>query len=341
MTFYENYIAVNVFDLLFDKILIYYLKFNQIGRVGMSFILTINDERSKTNSAIIKDPTSTDIKKAIQVLKQSFENFIILESTPPVDTFTFIQATDFNNGLFHVEAQYEENDDLYTYYCDTQSENDLLAMLLNFRSNIAPNIDDWDYLGNFRKSKEDELQTALKDNETEVLMSNNIQESNARLKAADNTAKIKTVNFGVVFAIGAIAVFLMGRSIIRDDLQTPWPLYLGVSLFGLVALVGMIGIIVLLRKHLILKSVLKHGTKTVGKYKGVGRIIQWSNNRRYGSGIKSTWYNQIIFSYTADGVEREYKSCTVYLDNQVKKLEKLKTFSVKYKGKHAIICEKI
>ncbi|MDE7107762.1 MAG: hypothetical protein K2O39_05505 [Clostridiales bacterium] len=50
-------------------------------------------------------------------------------------------------------------------------------------------------------------------------------------------------------------------------------------------------------------------------------------------------FNQIIFSYTVDGEEREYTSCMVYLDEQVDKLKKLNTFSVKYKGRHAIICE--
>lgn len=312
----------------------------------MPFVLTINDVNCQTNSVKIKEPTSTDIEKAIQVLKQNHENFLILESTPPVDTFTFIQATDFENGLFYVEAQYEANN-AFINYCNTRSENELVAMLLNFRSNIAPNIGGWDYSGEFGKSKEDELQKTLRDSEVEVLKSENTRENNARSEATDNTAKIKTINFriifwfGIVFAIGALAVSFMSRSLICDNLQIPWPLYLGVSLFGLVALAGIIGMIVLLRKHLILKSVLKHGTETVGKYKCIGRIIRWSNSHRYGSGIKSTWFNQIIFTCIINGEEREYKSCTVYFDNQAKKLEELQTFSVKYKGKHAIIYEKV
>lgn len=159
--------------------------------------------------------------------------------------------------------------------------------------------------------------------------------------------KIRTINFrfmlwfGVVFAIGAVAVSLMCHSLICDNLQMLWPLYLGVSLFGLVGFVGLVGVTVLLCKYLILKSVLEHGTETVGKYECIGKIIQWSNSSRYGSGIKSTWINQIIFKYTVDGNECKYKSCVVYLDEQVKKLEELKTFPVKYKGKHAIICVKV
>lgn len=158
--------------------------------------------------------------------------------------------------------------------------------------------------------------------------------------------KIKTINlrfllaFGAVFAIGAVAVSLMSRSIIVGEVQIVWPLYLGIVLFGLFGISGFIGVIVLLRKHLILKRVLKHGTETVGKFKEVGRTIS-CRNTSYRRGIPSTWYSQIIFAYTVDGEEREYKSCTVYLDKQVETLKELKTFTVKYKGKHAIICKKV
>ncbi|MDE7463520.1 MAG: hypothetical protein K2M48_00695 [Clostridiales bacterium] len=159
-------------------------------------------------------------------------------------------------------------------------------------------------------------------------------------------AKIKTINFrflfwfGIVFAIGAFAASFMGYSVATDDFVTIWPMYLGIGLFGAFGFVGMIGTLVLLRKHLILKSVLKRGKQTVGEFERVGRVSSWSTNRRYGHGT-TTWFNQIIFTYLADGVEREYKSCTVYLDKQVEMLKEIKTFPVKYKGKHAIICEEI
>lgn len=162
----------------------------------------------------------------------------------------------------------------------------------------------------------------------------------------DKQPKIKTVNFrfmfwfGIVFAIGAVAVSLMARSVICDNLLMSGPLYLFFALFGLFGLVGLIGVLVLLGKHLLLKSVLKYGTETVGKYDDVGRIISWGGGHRNGYGI-TTWFNQIIFTYTVDGEERRYKSCTVYRDNELDKLAELKTFTVKYKGKHAIICEKV
>ncbi|MDE7107761.1 MAG: hypothetical protein K2O39_05500 [Clostridiales bacterium] len=101
-------------------------------------------------------------------------------------------------------------------------------------------------------------------------------------------AKIKTINFrfmlwfGTVFAIGAVAVSLMIRSIICDGLQIAWPVYFLFSLFGPVGIVGLTGIIVLLRKYLILKIVLKYGTETVGKYVDIGKYITWGGSRYRG-----------------------------------------------------------
>lgn len=155
--------------------------------------------------------------------------------------------------------------------------------------------------------------------------------------------RIKTINFrlllwfSVVFVIGAVAVSLMTHSVVGYSVSTVWPLYLGIALFGAFGSVGLVGTIVLLRKHLILKYVIEYGTETVGKYEDLGRIFSWHSGR-YGHGT-TIWYNQIIFSYMADGEEREYKSCTVYLDNDVDKLNESETFAVKYKGKHAVICE--
>ena len=164
----------------------------------------------------------------------------------------------------------------------------------------------------------------------------------------NNRPEIKTINFAVLlcwggtFAVGAIAVSLMSYSVISDSVYRVWHMYLGIALFGAFGVVGLIGIIVLLYKYLILKDVLKHGTETVGKYDDVGRTISFSTNSNIGSGKKTIWwFNQIIFTYNVDGEERKYKSCAVYLNEQVEKLQELKTFTVKYKGKHAIICEKV
>ncbi|MDE6047570.1 MAG: hypothetical protein K2F56_02965, partial [Anaeroplasmataceae bacterium] len=142
-----------------------------------------------------------------------------------------------------------------------------------------------------------------------------------------------------VFMIGVIAVSLMTYSLIYDNLQTAWPLYLGVSIFGIFFIVGFVGIVVLLRKYLILKSVLKHGTNTIGTYEDTGRTIGWGTGGGRTSNGFSAFYNQIIFSYKVNGEKREYKSCTVYLESEVIKLLKMRTFAIKCKGKHAIICE--
>lgn len=154
----------------------------------MSFVLTINDENHNENSSVIKNPISTDFESAIHILKQNPENFIILESNPPIDTFTFIQVSDFENSAFHAEVQYEENNALYMYYCDTLSESELLEMLLNFISNIAPNINNWEYLddfGDYKFYKEYELRKFLKSNGLIALKSKNVPENKIRLDTAD------------------------------------------------------------------------------------------------------------------------------------------------------------
>ena len=162
--------------------------------------------------------------------------------------------------------------------------------------------------------------------------------------------KVKTINFRLMifyfatFAIGVIAISLMSNSLIHDDPVMAWPLYLGVSLFGAVTIPGIVGMLVLLRKHLILKDVLKHGTETVGKFLDVGETVGWggipsglgSGGRRPG---RTVYFSQVIFTYTVDSGKREYTSCAVYRDKQVEKLRELETFPVKYKGRHAIICE--
>ncbi len=142
--------------------------------------------------------------------------------------------------------------------------------------------------------------------------------------------------FGTAFFWGAVAVSLMSRSLICDDLQIIWPMYLGIVLFGLFGIVGLIGVIVLLRKYLILKNVLKYGTETVGEFVSVGKPVGWSTDITYRR--RTTYFTQIIFTYTVDNEKRTYTSCAVYSDKQAEKLEELKTFPVKYKGKHAIIC---
>ncbi len=159
--------------------------------------------------------------------------------------------------------------------------------------------------------------------------------------------KVKTINFELfltfvaTFVIGAVAVSLLSHSLISDDLLMVWPMYLGIVLFGLFGIAGFIGMIVFLRKHLILKNVLKYGTETVGEFVSVGKLVKWDRHRAYGPspyGRSIKWYTQIIFKYTVDNEERTYTSCAVYLVEDAEKLEQLKTFPVKYRGKHAIIC---
>lgn len=154
----------------------------------MAFTLTINNEDIKLNTTVINNPTSIDIGKAINILKQNPDNFIILESNPPIDTFTFIQVSSFENNEFRTEIEYKEDNTSYMYYHYIQSENELLELLLNFISNIAPNINDWDYFDDFEEYKfykEYELRKFLKNNGLIIFRSKNIPENTVKLDTSD------------------------------------------------------------------------------------------------------------------------------------------------------------
>lgn len=109
----------------------------------MSFYLRLSSETKELN---FKNPTEEDITHAILTLKKNPENFLILDSTEPIDTFNFIQASGFENNTFYVEAQYGEGNALYIYGNHTVTENTLLTILIDFISNKAPNINEWEYI---------------------------------------------------------------------------------------------------------------------------------------------------------------------------------------------------
>lgn len=149
--------------------------------------------------------------------------------------------------------------------------------------------------------------------------------------------KVKTINFYflfwhcAVFAFGAIAETVFACSIVNGSLTMHVIIYVTMPLFALVALIGAIGIVVLLRKYIILKRVLEYGAETIGKYDAVGNSATFDRKLFF----------QVKFTYTAGGESRRYTSCAVYSDEQITRLRKLGTFTIKHKGRHAIICDPI
>lgn len=162
----------------------------------MSFVLTVDDKNREGNSAVIENPTPADIDKAICVLKQDPLNFLVLESDPPIDAFIFIQATNFSDGVFRTEAEYKEGDALHVYYCDARSEAELSATLLNFLSNIVPDISEWEYYGDFGTYgfyKEYGLRKFLKENGLIAFKSENVPKNTVRIESGDIQLFLKYV----------------------------------------------------------------------------------------------------------------------------------------------------
>ena len=154
---------------------------------------------------------------------------------------------------------------------------------------------------------------------------------------------MKTVSFYMVFWFTTVCIFgcigelLMCYVRMGDDAtQAGVKISIfGLVLFGAIAAAGLVGIILLVTKHLILKRVYLYGTETTATYEGTAGI------REEGGGRNSYpyRYTAIVFSYVVAGRLRKYKTCAVYSFYQAENLERAKTFRIRYKGKHAVITE--
>ncbi len=158
----------------------------------MSFTLTINDETSN-KPMTINEPTIADIKKAIDILKQDEQNFLILDSSPPVELFSVIQAYFFDDNTFHAETRYDEGNALYMYSHEL-TEKDLTKILSNFISGIVPDIDDWEYeddFGGYEFYKEFKLRKFLAENGFLALKVQNPPANSIQLTTSDIQVFIK------------------------------------------------------------------------------------------------------------------------------------------------------
>lgn len=162
----------------------------------MSFELTIQNYENEADSTVIQNPTTQDIEKAIYILKENSENFIILASDIPIDTFKFIQAAFYKDGTFYTEVQYTENSALYMY-CNRLTEKELLNILLDYLSNKGPNIAEWEYLFDFtdyKFYKEYELRKLLQSKGFNVLKCKEVPPNSIRLDTTDLQVLLKYLN---------------------------------------------------------------------------------------------------------------------------------------------------
>lgn len=94
----------------------------------------------------ISNPTTKDFEKAVASLKNNPNNFLTYESTPSINRVQVIQATDYDEGYVHVEVLVEGsvNPDVIRAYGKRMTEKSLLAMLIDFKEGIIPDIDGWE-----------------------------------------------------------------------------------------------------------------------------------------------------------------------------------------------------
>lgn len=118
----------------------------RIDGKAVKYKLTVGD----IDATDIEAPKLKDLENAVAVLKNAPETFVVLESSVPVDGITFVQATGFENGKCHAEAQVKDGDVLHIFGTDDMTEENLLALLRNFIEGMAPNIDGWKHVGDFR-----------------------------------------------------------------------------------------------------------------------------------------------------------------------------------------------
>lgn len=94
------------------------------------------------------NPTINDIKDCISLLKQDpIFNFIILETSTPINNVTFIQATSYeeNSNEVIIEVQIlDKSKSFLRNYGRHILIDELQEILLNFLIKQTPNIDNWE-----------------------------------------------------------------------------------------------------------------------------------------------------------------------------------------------------
>lgn len=118
---------------------------------NFKFKLTAENQISANGHKEIVEPSLQQLQEAAEVLKLAEENFIILESSSPVNNVSFLQATGYNgsDGTVYAEAQVQtvkNGQASYHIYSQTMSLLDFIKTLLAFMGNAAPDLNTWDYV---------------------------------------------------------------------------------------------------------------------------------------------------------------------------------------------------
>ncbi|MDE6549972.1 MAG: otopetrin domain-containing protein [Clostridia bacterium] len=118
-------------------------KYNTAAASNYRFKLTINDN---DNENTIFNPISRDLVDAVNILAKSETNFLVLESSSPIDGIIVIQANGCspNGDYVWVEAIYDNGADKdSTIYSSEVDAKTLVNMLNDFTRYRTPDTSDW------------------------------------------------------------------------------------------------------------------------------------------------------------------------------------------------------
>ena len=108
----------------------------------MSYLLYFKDIYENE----ILNPRIKDLEKAVASLKNNSGNFLTYESTPSINRVQVIQATDYDGDFVHAEVLVEGSvdPDVIRAYGRRMTVESLLAMLIDFKDGLTPDIEGWE-----------------------------------------------------------------------------------------------------------------------------------------------------------------------------------------------------
>lgn len=115
------------------------------------FLLTSEEVSAANGHCEYVEPTAQQLEMSIEVLKRSEENFIILESSTPINNVTFFQATSYDRAAntVYVEMQIQETvkgETLLHIYNQTMPLAAMINVFNAFMQGVTPNLANRDYL---------------------------------------------------------------------------------------------------------------------------------------------------------------------------------------------------
>ncbi len=110
-------------------------------------------------------------------------------------------------------------------------------------------------------------------------------------------------------------------------------------IFSLIALAALVILIEMLIEHLIMQHCLKHGTPTTAEFISVGKMSTFEYGKPQTKSYHAIFRYSVNFKYTVNGQERTAKSKRVFSEQEVKRLQTMQTFNIKYQRNTAVINE--